>query len=153
MAWFFAFDDDVDSFLTSEEFVKQDPSAFVKHWLDPNRSGPEPYVLPSCIIYRTVGPKLAVGWSNESKAQFQKTTVEYIDCLMEVSKQREKYLPSLGEYIEGRIINIGVYPTLDLISYAADIEVSDEVLRHESVQTIRYHIVRIICLWVSTFPW
>lgn len=54
----------MDSFLTSEEFVKQDPAAFVKYWLDPNRSGPEPYVLPSCIIYRTVGPKLAVGWSN-----------------------------------------------------------------------------------------
>ncbi|DAA74830.1 TPA_exp: Uncharacterized protein A8136_2248 [Trichophyton benhamiae CBS 112371] len=151
MAWFFAFDDDVDSFLTSEEFVKQDPAAFVKYWLDPSRSGPEPYVLPSCIIYRTVGPKLAVGWSNESKFQFQKTTVEYIDCLMEVSKQREKYLPSLDEYIEGRIINIGVYPTLDLIPYAADIEVSAEVLRHESVKTIRYHIVRIICLMNDIF--
>ncbi|KAF3484022.1 uncharacterized protein GIQ15_03346 [Arthroderma uncinatum] len=134
---FFAFDDDVDSFLTAEEFVKQEPAAFVKYWLDPNRSGPEPYVLPSCIIYRTVGPKLAMGWSEASKAQFQKTTIEYIDCLMEVSKQRETYLPSLEEYIEGRIINIGVYPTLDLIPYAADIEVSDEVLKHESLQTIR----------------
>ncbi|KAM5472794.1 hypothetical protein MauCBS54593_002506 [Microsporum audouinii] len=151
MAWFFAFDDDVDSFLTSEEFVKQDPVAFVKYWLDPNRSGPEPYVLPSCIIYRTVGPKLAVGWPEESKAQFLKTTVEYIECLMEVSKQREKYLPSLEEYIEGRIINIGVYPTLDLIPYASDIEVSDEVLKHESVQTIRYHVVRIISLMNDIF--
>ncbi|KAK2820040.1 hypothetical protein FQN49_007781 [Arthroderma sp. PD_2] len=151
MAWFFAFDDDVDSFLTSEEFVEQEPAAFVRYWLDPNRSGPEPYVLPSCIIYRTVGPKLAVGWPEASKAQFIKTTVEYIDCLMEVSKQRETYLPSLQEYIDGRIINIGVYPTLDLIPYASDIEISDEVLQHESIQTIRYHVVRIISLTNDIF--
>lgn len=52
-----------------------------------------------------------------SKAQFMETTIEYVNSLFEVSKQRETYLPSVEEYIEGRIINIGVYPTLDLIPY------------------------------------
>lgn len=54
---------DADNFLSSEEFSKQQPAAFIKYWINPDREGPEPYVLPSCIIYRTVGPKLAVGWS------------------------------------------------------------------------------------------
>ena len=54
---------DADSFLKSEEFADQEAAAFVRYWLDPNRSGPEPVVLPSCIIYRTCGPKLAAGMS------------------------------------------------------------------------------------------
>jgi hypothetical protein len=41
--------------------------------------------------------------------------VDYVTCLTEVAKQRETYLPSVDEYLEGRIVNIGVYPTLDLI--------------------------------------
>lgn len=83
-----------------------------------------------------------------SKSQFTHTTIEYIDCVTAVSKQRETYLPSLEEYIENRIVNIGLYPCLDLIPYAADIEISQEVLKHEAVQTIRYHVVRIVSLYV-----
>ncbi|EEH16237.2 hypothetical protein PABG_06324 [Paracoccidioides brasiliensis Pb03] len=151
MAWFFAFDDDADSFLRADEFADQQVVPFLKYWINPERSGPEPIVLPCCYIYRSCGPKLAVGWSEASKEQFMDTTIEYVNCLFEVSKQRETYLPSIEEYIEGRIINIGVYPTLDLIPFASGIEIPQETLRHEAVQTIRYHVVRIVSLTNDLF--
>ncbi|PGH10192.1 hypothetical protein AJ80_07551 [Polytolypa hystricis UAMH7299] len=151
MAWFFAFDDDADNFLKADEFSNQDVIPFIKYWIDSNRSGPEPIVLPSCYIYRSCGPMLAKGWSDEAKGQFLTTTFEYVNYLFSVAKQRETYLPSVEQYIEERIVNIGVYPTLDLIPFASGIKVSNEILEHESIQTIRYHVVRIVCLTNDLF--
>nr|WFJ08646.1 sesquiterpene cyclase [Spiromastix sp.] len=152
MAWFFAFDDDADNFLAADVFADQDVIPFIKYWVNPERSGPEPTVLPSCYIYRSCGPKLASGWSGTgSKEQFLKTTFEYVDYLFKVSKQRETYLPSVEQYIEERIINIGVYPTLDLIPFASPLEISAELLDHEAIQTIRYHVVRIVSLTNDLF--
>ncbi|KAK2806370.1 hypothetical protein FQN51_007414 [Onygenales sp. PD_10] len=151
MAWFFAFDDDADNFLKADEFANQHVIEFLKYWMDLNRTGPEPVVYQSCHIYRSCGPKLAMGFSETAKEQFLETTIEYVNCLLSVSKKRETYLPPVEEYIEERIVNIGVYPTMDLIPFVSGLEISREIMQHKAMRTIRYHIVRIVTLTNDLF--